>query len=180
MWKWYVRSAVGRSHISLLGWDTLFLARKVLTKTSGIVYGFDIQDVALKMTSDILRQELSDGELVRVRLYRQSHESFPDMIKPESISAIMYNLGYLPGGDKKIITLPRSTLQSIASGQKLLRPGGIMTILCYRGHPGGKDETNMVLDTLGNLDNGMWKLSVHNLLSSSDGSPLLVDLQKRL
>lgn len=143
------------------------------------MYGFDVQDIALKNTSAILRQELSDEEFLRVQLFQQSHESFPDVIAPGSISAIMYNLGYLPGGDKKIITLPGSTLQSIACGRSLLRSGGIMTILCYRGHAGGKDETNMILDTLGKLEKEMWKLTVHNLLESTE-SPLLVDLQKRL
>lgn len=143
------------------------------------MYGFDVQDIALKNTSAILRQELSDEEFLRVQLFQQSHESFPDVIAPGSISAIMYNLGYLPGGDKKIITLPGPTLQSIACGRSLLRSGGIMTILCYRGHAGGKDETNMILDTLGKLEKEMWKLTVHNLLESTE-SPLLVDLQKRL
>jgi hypothetical protein len=179
MWQRYCRITSFLITFST-GWDTLFLARKVLTKTSGFVYGFDVQSIALKKTTGILKQELSEEEFARVHLFHQSHESFPeDLIAPESISAIMYNLGYLPGGDKKIITLPQSTLQSIRSGQSLIRPGGIMTVLCYRGHPGGMDETNLVLEALGNLESRVWKLSVHNLLESSE-SPLLVDLQKRL
>jgi hypothetical protein len=137
------------------------------------------QQVALTKTSDLLSQEFSEPVLQRVQLFLQSHESFPSVIPEKSISAIMYNLGYLPGGNKNLITLPQSTLLSIKSGQSLLRPGGIMTILCYRGHAGGKDETNAILETSSKLAHVDWKVDIHELLDS-DVSPMLVTLRRRI
>jgi hypothetical protein len=90
----------------------------------------------------------------------------------------MYNLGYLPGGKKEMITLPKSTLLSITAGQSLLRPGGIMTLLCYRGHVGGKDETNAILENTAKLDSANWKVDIHDLLES-DVSPVLISLRRK-
>lgn len=63
------------------------------------------------------------------------------------ISAIMFNLGYLPDpdADQRIITSRDSTLAALEAGLALLRPGGIITIVVYPGHPGGADEADAVV-----------------------------------
>lgn len=87
----------------------------------------------------------------------------------------MYNLGYLPGSDKTIITLPQTTLNSIYSGLPLLRCGGIITILCYRGHSGGQEEANLLVSTLPKLDSSQWNVELHNFLESPT-SPFLISI----
>jgi hypothetical protein len=52
----------------------------------------------------------------------------------------MFNLGYLPGGDKHLITQTESTLVALQSAGKLLAKDGLLTIMAYPGHPGGDDE----------------------------------------
>ena len=113
----------------------------------------------------------------RIHLFQQSHEEFPTIITKESISAIMYNLGYLPGSNKSIVTLPHTTLNSIYSGLPLLRCNGIMTILCYRGHIGGNEEAKLLLSTLPNL-NSNWKVEIHNFIEDSN-SPFLISVTRK-
>jgi hypothetical protein len=62
------------------------------------------------------------------------------VVEPGSVSAVMFNLGYLPRGDHAIITQSDSTVPAIAAAVKALRDGGVMTVLCYRGHAGGPEE----------------------------------------
>jgi hypothetical protein len=55
------------------------------------------------------------------------------------VRAVVFNLGYLPGGDKSCVTRPELTLAALRQGVDLLLPGGIMTIAVYTGHPGGAE-----------------------------------------
>ena len=57
----------------------------------------------------------------------------------------MFNLGYLPGGDHAIVTKPESTVSAIVQTYRLLRMGGLISVLCYRGHVGGMEESLAVI-----------------------------------
>lgn len=149
-----------------------------MSKTSGSVYGFDIQQVALENTFKKLSLEFSESELQRVYLFHQNHSLFPAVILEGSVSAIMYNLGYLPGGNKEIITRPTHTILSLRSGKQLLKTGGIMTIMCYRGHDGGIDETNAVLEETSTFDRNFWEVRTYDIQKSSS-TPLLVCVCRR-
>lgn len=50
---------------------------------------------------------------------------------------VAFNLGYLPGGDKTIITEPRTTLEALKVSKDILMPGGLISLVVYVGHPGG-------------------------------------------
>jgi hypothetical protein len=56
------------------------------------------------------------------------------------IKAVIFNLGYLPGGDKKIITQPDSTLSALKQAHLCLSDDGIISLIAYRGHDGGQRE----------------------------------------
>ena len=131
------------------GHDTLFMAE--LVGAEGQVFGFDIQQQALANT----RQRLADAGLEnRVTLIQGGHENMEDLLPCRihgQISVIMFNLGYLPGGDKNIITRPGTTRAAVEIATRLLAPGGIMTILVYRGHPGGQDEADTVSNALDSM-----------------------------
>ena len=75
------------------------------------------------------------------------------------IAAIMWNLGYLPGGDKQLTTTLRSTVAAIQSGLALLARGGVMTIIAYTGHPGGLEEATAVEGLLRDLDPGEFQFT---------------------
>ena len=59
--------------------------------------------------------------------------------------AAMFNLGYQPVGDKSVITRPVTTLIALASVLDLVAPGGVITVVLYPGHEGGRVETEAVL-----------------------------------
>ena len=119
------------------GHDTQFLAECVGPK--GTVYSFDIQLAALAVTS----MRLAAASLNNVILLQRSHAQMPSAlpnVRPGTVTAVMLNLGYLPGGDKRLTTQTASTITAIRDGLTLLAPGGIMTIVAYPGHRGGADE----------------------------------------
>jgi hypothetical protein len=80
------------------------------------------------------------------------------------IKAIMFNLGYLPGGDKTIITYTDSTISALNNACYLLSNDGVMTVIAYPGHPGGDEETIQVKNWCNQLD--IKKFNVNVVFSS--------------
>jgi predicted methyltransferase len=118
------------------GYDTLFLADRV--GKSGRVLGFDVQKMALNNASEIIRFA---GILDRVRLVLGCHSGLGRALMGyPRVDAAMFNLGYLPRGDRRIVTRPSTTIPAIAALIDRLAPTGRITILAYRGHPEGPEE----------------------------------------
>jgi predicted methyltransferase len=120
------------------GHDTTFLAGEL---SSGLVYAFDIQPQAIAATAERLRRL---GLVDRVKLVCAGHEQFSHHLPASHVGrvgAAMFNLGYLPGGHHDLVTRPESTMAALRSLETWLRPGGIVTIVAYRGHAGGELET---------------------------------------
>lgn len=116
------------------GNDTIFMARRI--GTNGRVYAFDIQPHALARTEEWLKEE---GLLDRVTLICEDHIYVAEHV-PAIVKAAVFNLGYLPGGDRAITTSADHTLRAIAKLLPLLIPGGAVLIALYWGHPDGKKE----------------------------------------
>lgn len=146
------------------GRDTLFLAR--LVGSCGQVYAFDIQQEALDRTAALLNQ---NDLAKRVILIRAGHESMETYIAGP-VAAVMFNLGYLPGGDHSIVTRPESTLRAFAAALSLLSPGGLVTLVLYPGHVPGEKEKIAILDycrELNSVDFGV----IHTKVLNRGGSP---------
>lgn len=124
------------------GHDTLFMAR--LVAPGGRVFAFDVQADALAQTALRLR---AAGLQNSVQLFHDGHQHLLRNLPPESwgrIRAVMFNLGYLPGGDKRLTTQGSSTVEALRQAIEALDPAGVMSILVYRGHPGGQTEAQAV------------------------------------
>jgi len=124
------------------GHDTLYLAKQV--GITGKVFGFDIQQQAIESTDSRLKSENFTNN---IKLFHCSHNQIQHCIPTEfhgKIKVIMFNLGYLPGSDKSIITQADSTLSALEQAIKLLVTSGVMTIAAYPGHSGGDTETNAI------------------------------------
>jgi tRNA1(Val) A37 N6-methylase TrmN6 len=165
-----IDATVGNGH------DTLFLAEQV--GPSGQVYGFDIQQAAIDSTLDKFRQaRLSDS----LTLIHASHADMGDKIPADlhsNISAIMFNLGYLPGGDKSVITLTDSTLTALTVAARILAVNGIITLLAYPGHPGGDMETDQVKNWCEQLDTQQFEVSTIFSAEHKDTAPRLFVIRK--
>ncbi|MBR5453098.1 MAG: hypothetical protein IKV54_03380 [Clostridia bacterium] len=126
------------------GHDTEFLSQ--LVGESGHVYAFDIQPSAVESTRNRLAGSCPDN----YTLICASHHLAADYIK-EPIKAGMFNLGWLPGGDKSITTLRSTTLPAIETAISLLAPDGILLVAIYPGHEEGDAEGREVGEYLASL-----------------------------
>ena len=160
------------------GYDTLKLCQLVLSMNKGKVYAFDIQLDAIDSANHYLNAHLSPELRMRVDLQQRCHSSFPDFIKTESIKLIVYNLGYLPGGNKNTTTQSNTTLQSLVMAKELLQPGGIMSVTCYPGHPEGAQEQEVLLNYASHLSPKDWSCCHHVWLNRKEAPSLLL-IQKK-
>lgn len=119
------------------GEDTLFLAAEI--GIEGKVYAFDVNPAALVETKEKLTARGCQGQ---VELRLAGHETLgeiPELATAPKIKAVMFNLGYLPGGDGGLLTQAETTVTALGSAATLLAAGGIITICLYR-HPGSEAE----------------------------------------
>lgn len=115
------------------GNDTIYMAR--LLENSGIVYSYDIQNIAIEYT----KQELLKQNITNVILKLESHENISEI----DIDLIIYNLGYLPNGDKTITTKATTTIASLKKVLTLmeLNPKMLIILVIYPGHDEGSKES---------------------------------------
>jgi ubiquinone/menaquinone biosynthesis C-methylase UbiE len=154
------------------GNDTLFLAHCV--GASGRVDAFDIQPEAIAET----RARVAG--FPQVRLHQRGHESLAEFVEGP-LAAAMFNLGYLPAGDKAIATRPDSTLAALEAARGLLAPGGILCVVAYPGHEGGAEEAAAVERWFAALDSSAHRAVVYRpLLGRPDSpSPFLLAAERR-
>ena len=129
------------------GNDTEFLCSRV--GAQGKVLGFDIQQAALEHTRERLEKKLAYRNY---ELYLESHERMGEHAAADSVSCIMFNLGYLPAGDHALATRAESSIKAMEAGLKLLKKGGVMSICIYSGGDCGFEERDAVLAWLRTLD----------------------------
>jgi SAM-dependent methyltransferase len=159
------------------GQDTLKLCQLALSIDKGKVYAIDIQEQAIKSTSHYLESHLAPAWRERVMFQQGCHSRFPSEISPCSVKLIVYNLGYLPGGNKAKTTEGFTTLQSLNQAQMLLQPGGLISITCYSGHPAGAKEQEEILAYAAHLSPKEWNCCQHIWLNRQQ-SPSLLLMQK--
>ncbi len=135
------------------GKDTAFLCR--LVGDRGRVVSFDIQEQAIESTRSLLKSEGLSAEL-----HLESHENMGRYAEPLTVSAVVFNLGYLPNGDHSIFTHFESTSKAIIAGLELLKPGGLLCVSIYHGGATGYDERDKLLEWLKRLDNQLYQVLV--------------------
>ena len=157
------------------GNDTLFLASRV--GAAGHVLGFDVQQSALDRTAT---QLTLTGMTRQVRLIHDGHEHLDQYLEPQQqITAAIFNLGYLPGSNKRIITHGETTISALKICLAHLRRGGIVALVVYYGHPGGEQEKETVLQTVKQLDQQQYSVLQYGFINQIHQPPFLLAIQKR-
>ncbi len=133
------------------GYDTAFLCG--LSGESGSVTAFDVQSEAIESTRALLTER---G--LRARLVLSSHENMGDYAAADSVDCVVFNLGYLPGGDHSVNTRFDSTKRAIEEGLKLLKKGGLMCVSLYYGKDSGYEEHDALLPWLKTLDDQKYQV----------------------
>ena len=129
------------------GNDTLALCQ--LVGESGKVIAFDIQETAIINTKKRLEE---NGVTERAGVYMESHTNMDKYAEENSVSCIVFNFGYLPGGDHNLATRKESSIEAIHTGLHLLRKGGLMSLCIYSGGDSGFEERDAILEDLKTLD----------------------------
>ena len=148
------------------GYDTDFLCERFEK-----VYSFDVQEEAC------LNYKLKNKE--NVSIINDSHHKFKEYVLEDKVNCIMYNLGFLPGGNKEITTLAKTTMKSIEDGLELLDSNGIMTIAVYRGHAEGKNEEHFIMEYVRKLPKNLYGVMLHEYLNRAKTAPLLIVIEKK-
>ncbi|KAF8719301.1 hypothetical protein HU200_024000 [Digitaria exilis] len=163
------------------GNDTLALLKMVADERGqGRVYGIDIQDSAIESTSSFLKMAVDDEhQRELVKLFAICHSRMEDIVpKDAPVRLVAFNLGYLPGGDKTLITVPRTTELALEAASRILSSGGLISILVYIGHEGGRDELEVVESFASSLPIDTWA-SCKLQMVNRPVAPILILLNKK-
>lgn len=133
------------------GNDTLFLAK--LVGENGRVTAFDIQQDAVDSTRALLAE---NGMSDRAEVLLKSHSEMDEVCKEGTVSCITFNFGWLPKGDHNIFTNKSTSIPAIEKGMKLLKSGGIMTLIIYYGRETGFEERDALLEYLPTIDSSRY------------------------
>lgn len=156
------------------GNDTLQLAQLALTAHSGTLYAMDIQLEALEKAQHYLQELISLEEFSRIKFVEGCHSQFPKEIQPDSVKLIVYNLGYLPGGDKSVTTRVESTKRSLLNAMELIQVDGLICVTCYPGHAEGEREQSELIEFVSTLDSQKWECSHQRWLNRPKSPTLLL------
>ncbi len=156
------------------GHDTLMLAH--LVGSGGHVISVDIQESAISNTGQRLKEE---GLLNRVSLHHMSHERILEVLGNRSVHCAVFNLGYLPGGDKSLVTVPESTIVAHERLLSRLSPGGVIITTVYTGHVGGPDEAEALFGWANKLDGKHVVVARHEWVNLEGQPPHILLIQRR-
>ena len=155
------------------GHDTCFLADAV--GTAGRVIAIDIQEKAISTTRTRLE---GLGLLERTSLHQGSHTDIREFIGDGVPAVIVFNLGYLPGGDRSVITTTEGTLAALSCSVEILRPGGALAVVCYPGHAGGDVESAVVENFIAAMP--LLRTARYSMVGTQKPSPFLLVSWKRM
>ncbi|KAG2445584.1 hypothetical protein HXX76_000196 [Chlamydomonas incerta] len=159
------------------GHDTLFLAQAV--GPTGHVIGTDIQEAATASTRERLESHLAAEARPRLSLHTACHSRLQELAGSGRARVVAFNLGYLPGAeDKRVITSSSTTVEAVEAALEVVMPGGLISILCYTGHPGGLEEYQAVRALTSDLSPCYWVCSETRLLNRPT-APILLMLWRR-
>jgi predicted methyltransferase len=165
-----VDATVGNGH------DTVFLAE--LVGENGKVYGFDVQKGAILASKERLAQQ---GLSERVAIFHEGHEHLSRRIPSEhhgKVSAAIFNLGYLPGSDKTIVTRPETTIAATRKLLEIMAPEGIIILVIYHGHNGGATERDSLLAFCQKIDQKTAHVLQYQFINQQNHPAFIVAIEK--
>ncbi len=158
------------------GYDTEFLAG--LVGHTGMVYAFDIQEQAVAATRRRLR---TAGLEQRAQVICDGHEHMKHHIplaQHGHINACMFNLGYLPRGNKSITTQRHTSLEALQTAVELLAPNGRITVMFYPGHTEGAEEAAAISVWARELPQTQYQALRYEFTNLRNDPPWLLAIEK--
>lgn len=163
-----IDATVGNGH------DTEFLSN--LVGKDGHVLGFDIQATGLEKATNRLQADCYNN----YELVLSGHENVATYLPADTIvSGAIFNLGYLPGADKNIITHGETTITAIKGILPHLKQNGLIVLVVYYGHPGGNDEVNQLHTFVQALPQQAYHVLQYQFINQANQPPYIIAIQKR-
>ena len=154
------------------GQDSQLLAE--LVGSDGRVWAFDLQAEALARTGERLA---AAGLQQRVQLIHSGHERLAEFVSAP-LQAVIFNLGYLPAGDKAVATQAATTVAALEQSAQLLATGGFILIAVYTGHAGGAAEWQAVQEWAAGLHPHSFNVWQMRQVNRGDTAPFLVVVER--
>lgn len=154
------------------GQDCLLLCQ--LVGEGGKVYGFDVQQDALRRTQERLKKQ---GIAHRATLHLVGHERMAEFVQ-QGVRLAAFNLGWLPGSDKSVTTQAQTTLQALDAALELLAPLGMLVVCIYPGHAEGAREQDAILDWCSQLSPKRYTALWHRFINGGLGAPSCLVVEK--
>lgn len=153
------------------GRDTLLLSQ--LVGDSGLVYAFDVQEEAIRGTQQLLdKNDCSNAELIK-----DTHENMEKYINP-GLSCVMFNLGYLPGGNHQIHTKAESSIAALKAAMRLIVNKGIILIVIYHGGDTGYEEKDQIIKYCQSIDQKIFTVEMTSYINQKGDPPIFICIQK--
>lgn len=137
------------------------------------VMGFDIQITAIQAC----KERAKNADLKNVELILDGHQSLERYIRAP-VDCVMFNFGYLPKGDKSLTTTASTSIAALTAATKLLDKNGLMSLMCYPGHPSGKNETQAIKNWFNTLGH-RWNIETHLAVSPKPSAPIFFTLTRQ-
>lgn len=155
------------------GNDTAFLCE--LVGESGKVIAFDIQQEAVDSTKTLLEEK---GYSNIGKVYLDGHENIDKYAGENTAAAIVFNFGWLPGGNHKINTKKESSIAALEKGLKVLKPNGVASLSIYYGRDTGTEEKDALLEYMRSLPVNEYTVIVSEFVNRPNQPPISVRIYK--
>lgn len=170
----FIRSQVKEGDICIdatmgNGNDTLLLSQ--LCGVTGQVLAFDIQQQAVEATARRLKEAQAPANY---QLLLESHTNMEQHAKPETVNCIVFNFGYLPGGDHMLATQGETSIQALSQALTLLKKGGMISLCIYSGGDSGFEERDQILAWLKELDSHRYLVIKSDYYNRPNNPPIPV------
>lgn len=148
------------------GHDSLNIMKRM--DDDGFLYCIDIQEIAIERTDKLLHESGFNN----FKVIKKSHDEVADDIEG-SIRLAIFNLGYLPGSDKKIVTNYKTTIRAIDVFLNKLDKDGVIIVVSYLGHEGSKEERENLDKYLKNLSQKDYLVEKRQFYNQINNPPIV-------
>ena len=152
------------------GHDTLKLSNAV--GAEGKVYAFDIQQQAIDSAKG--QPYLYDN----VQFVTASHSRMDEYVV-STPKLVIFNLGYLPGGDHTLATKSDTTVEAISKAMELVCPDGVIILVIYSGGDTGFDEKESVLNFARDINHKKFTTLHLDYINRPNNPPSVCVIQKK-
>ncbi len=152
------------------GHDTLKLSNAV--GLDGKVYAFDIQQQAIDSAKG------QPYEFDNVEFITDSHSRMDEYVSSPP-KLVIFNLGYLPGGDHSLATRSDTTTEAIEKAKELICQGGVIILVIYSGGDTGFDEKESVRNFVKNINHKKFNTLYFDYINRPNNPPSVCVIQKK-